>query len=55
MTPHTNLQKPRPKKPTISAAEKRKLRRKMLFKRSKSQRMKVLFRSSKVNSCFMNI
>ncbi len=41
-TPHTNLQKPRPnKKPTISAAEKRELKRKMLMLRAKKQRIKV--------------
>jgi len=41
VTPHTNLQKPRPKKPVMSAAEKRELKRRMLIKRAKSQRMKV--------------
>ena len=41
-TPHTNLQKPRPKKKKIvSAAEKRELRRKKLIERSKSKRLKV--------------
>ena len=39
--PHTNLQKPRPKKKIISAAEKRELRRKKLIERSKSKRLKV--------------
>lgn len=39
--PHTNLQKPRPKKRMITAAEKRELRRKKLIRRSKSNRMKV--------------
>ena len=41
VTPHTNLQKPRPKKKVISAAEKRELRRKKLIERSKSKRLKV--------------
>lgn len=41
VTPHTNLQKPRPKKKIISAAEKRELRRKKLIERSKSKRLKV--------------
>ena len=36
--PHTNLQKPRPKKKVVSAAEKRELRRKKLIERSKSKR-----------------
>ena len=43
VTQHTNLAKPRPKKagPTLSQAEKRERRRKILIKRAKSQRMKV--------------
>lgn len=41
VTPHTNLQKPRPKKTMISSAEMRELRRKKLIKRAKSQRMKM--------------
>ena len=43
VTPHTNLQKPRPEKPgpVVSPAEKRERRRKILIKRAKSQRMKV--------------
>ena len=43
VTPHTNLQKPRPKKKVISAAEKRELRRKKLIERSKQKRLKVRF------------
>jgi len=40
---HTNLQKPRPnKKPTMTTAEKRERKRRMLIKRAKSQRMKVI-------------
>ena len=41
ITPHTNLQKPRPKKKIISTAEKRELRRKKLIERSKSKSLKV--------------
>ena len=41
VTPHTNLQKPRPKKKVVSAAEKRELRRKKLIERAKSKRLKV--------------
>ena len=52
VTPHTNLQKPRPKKKVISAAEKRELRRKKLIERSKQKRLKVrIFRKS--NSFFL--
>ena len=41
ITPHTSLQKPRPKKSDISASEKRELRRQILILRSKSRRRKV--------------
>ena len=41
ITPHTSLQKPRPKKSDISASEKRELRREILILRSKSRRRKV--------------
>ena len=52
VTPHTNLQKPRPKKKVISAAEKRELRRKKLIERSKQKRLKVrIFRKSNFFFC----
>ena len=41
ITPHANLQKPRPKTKIISPTEKRELRRQKLIQRSKASRMKV--------------
>ena len=41
VTPHTNLQKPRPKQKNFTPSEKRELRRQKLIKRSKTNRLKV--------------
>jgi hypothetical protein len=40
-TPHTSLQKPRPKKKVLTPTQRRELKRKTLIQRAKSNRMKV--------------